>query len=86
MSPTAGQRAHSALVEMDLILDPSGARHVVEFAQLAPDFLITTDVIEHPPGEAEIVFRVDGDERRWTVLLPDGLGPRSKTARILKAD
>ncbi|MGH8017408.1 MAG: hypothetical protein ACREIA_03830 [Opitutaceae bacterium] len=70
---------------MDLILDPAGTRRVIEIAQLAPDFLITTDVIEHPPGEAEIVFRVDGHERRWMVRLPDGLGKTSKTARILKA-
>jgi hypothetical protein len=85
MSPTAGQRAHSALVEMDLILDPAGDRRVVEIAQLAPDFLITTDLVQHPPGRAEIVYRVDGYERRWMVLLPDGLTPASRTARILKA-
>ena len=70
---------------MDLILNPSGTPRVVEIAQLAPDFLITTDLVQHPPGPAEIVFRVDGKERRWMVVLPDGLGPTSKTARILKA-
>jgi hypothetical protein len=69
---------------MDLILDPSGSRRVIEIAQLAPDFLITTDRWEHPPGKAEIRYRVDGKERRWMVYLPDGLGPTSKTARILK--
>ena len=70
---------------MDLILDPAGRRRVVGIAQLAPDFLITTDLVQHPPGVAEIRYSVDGRERRWMVLLPDGLGPTSKTARILKA-
>lgn len=69
---------------MDLILDPSGSRRVVEIAQLAPDILITTDLIEHPPCAAEIVFRVDGAGRRWKVLLPNGLSSTSQTARILK--
>jgi hypothetical protein len=70
---------------MELILDPSGNRRVVEIAQPAPDFLITTDPAQHPPSKAEIVLRVDGYERRWAVLLPDGLAMGSRTARILKA-
>lgn len=70
---------------MDLILNPCGSRRVVELAQLGSGFLITSEPDEHPPGEAEIVLRVDGRERRRRVFLPDGLGKGSRTARMVKA-
>ncbi|MEO8353551.1 MAG: hypothetical protein ABI680_17620 [Chthoniobacteraceae bacterium] len=43
-------------------------------AQMGPDFLFIDEPIEHPPGEATIVFAVEGhDERCWKVWLPEGL-------------
>jgi hypothetical protein len=85
VSPTAGQRAHSARVEIELILDPAGQRTVVPVAQVGAGFLVTSESVECSPTDAELVLRVDGSERRRAVRLPDGLGTESREARILSA-
>jgi hypothetical protein len=55
---------------------------IIPVAQLGPDFLILDDPVEHPSGEAEIVLRVDENEQRWPVFLPDGLSRDRQTIRI----
>lgn len=60
---------HSAEIEMQLLVNGS----TLPIAQLGPDFLILRQTAAHPPTEATIVMRVDADEQRWAVRLPDGL-------------
>lgn len=45
----------------------------LSIGQMGSDFLFVDDPIDHPPAEATIVFRVDDNERRWQVRLPEGL-------------
>lgn len=45
----------------------------VGIAQLAHDFLILEESIDHPPSDAEIELSIDGRIKRWPVSLPNGL-------------
>lgn len=54
-------------------------------AQLGPDFLLLDEPMDHPPGEATIVFTVDDHERSWPVRLPDGLSADCERGAIAKA-
>lgn len=55
-------------------------------AQMGPDFLFIDEPIDHPPGEATIIFAVEGhDERRWKVWLPEGLAAGRERVVITKA-
>lgn len=57
----------------------------LSIGQMGPDFLLLDKTIDHPPGEATIVFRVEGnDERRWQVRLPDGLAAGRERVVIAK--
>ena len=51
-------------------------------AQLGPDFLLLRETLNHPPTDATIVMQVDGNERKWTVSLPDGLTAGIEEVRI----
>lgn len=51
-------------------------------AQLGPDFLLLRGTLSHPPTEATIVMQIDGNERQWTVKLPDGLAEGVERVRI----
>lgn len=53
-------------------------------AQLGPDFLILETPADLSVNEAEIVLRVDANERRWSVRLPDGLSATAQRTRIAK--
>jgi hypothetical protein len=58
----------------------------LSIAQMGPDFLFIDEPIEHPPGEATIVFAVEGsDEERWQVWLPEGLAAGRERVVIAKA-
>jgi hypothetical protein len=78
MQIASSQGGHSSRVEMHLMLD--GAAHRV--AQLGPDFLMLETPVDHPPVEAEFVFSVDDNCRRWTVRLPEGISRNSIRARL----
>ena len=65
--------AHSAIVNMSLIIGDK----VIEIYQMGPDFLYIAPAGDHPPCEATIVFQVDQNERRWQVMLPDGISKSS---------
>ena len=60
---------HSADVRMQLNV---GGRSL-KLAQLGPGFAILALPADVPPGDAEIVLSIDGNERRWNVILPNGL-------------
>jgi len=61
--------AYSANVQIQLHLNGL----TVSVAQLAPDFIILQQGVNHPPAQAELVLRVDESEHRRTVFLPEGL-------------
>lgn len=87
VASTAGQRAHSAKVEIELDPNATDRVRMDPVAQGGQEFLITREVVQHLPAEAEVVLRIDGCEDRRRVFLPDGLGQRgSKKSRIAKAD
>ena len=54
---------------MQLLVDGSA----LPIAQLGPDFLILRQTAAHPATEGTIVMRVDDNEQRWAVRLPDGV-------------
>ncbi len=54
-------------------------------AQMGPDFLLLDNGIDHPPDRAGIVLRVDSSERRWEVLLPDGIKAGGARVNIVRA-
>jgi hypothetical protein len=70
--------AHSARVEMQLIVDGSS----ISIAQMGPDFLLVDSTSDHPPGNAIIVLQIDDSERRWTVRLPNGIAAGSTRVAI----
>ena len=75
--PNRNSYGHSADVRMTLSVNG----HVLPIAQLGPDFLILRTSVEHVPAVAEISFSIDGNQRRWTVHLVNGIHPdRLKTA------
>ena len=47
-------------------------------AQAAPDFVILKTPAAVPAGPATIVMVVDGQERRWDVILPESSGPAER--------
>ena len=70
--------AHSADVRMQLCVNG----HVIPIAQMGPNFLLVNHTIHHPPAVAEIHLAIDGNESRWTVLLPEGLKPDCRRVPI----
>jgi hypothetical protein len=72
------QGGHSAQVNMQLLVNGGSVRVV----QMGPDFLLVDEPFDHPPADASVVLQVDGSERRWNVLLPEGLSALSKRVVI----
>ena len=70
MSSPPSTRAHSADVRMQLIFDGI----TLPLEQLGPDFVILRKpMTAMPPNIGEILLRIDGSERRWSVRLPEGI-------------
>ncbi len=65
---------------VDLSLEFAG--ETISLHAIGPDRITLREAYEAPPGPATVVMRVDGRERRWSVLLVDGLRPDSRIARI----
>jgi hypothetical protein len=78
MTTIRSTNGHSAEVRIQLFVDG----HVLKIAQIGPHFLMLDQLIEHPPGEAEILMTVDGKEERWRVHLPDGIRTTTPTTPI----
>jgi len=55
---------------------------VIAINQMGPDFLLIEPADDHPPGEATIVFQVDQSERRWQVMLPNGISKASNRVAL----
>jgi len=58
-----------------------------EFAvgQLGPKFLMLDVPASCAPTNAELIVTIDGDEKRRTIYLPDGLKPEVRMTPIAKA-
>lgn len=54
----------------------------ISVVQMGPDFLLVDAPINHPPGDASVILKVDESERRWNVRLPDGISAESKRVAI----
>ena len=53
--------------------------------QMGRDFLLIDSAGNHPPADASLVLRVDQNERRWNVRLPQGISANSNRVAILAA-
>ena len=56
--------------------------NTLSVAQLGPDFLILETSVEHPPADAILFFSIDGNERRRSIRLPDGISARNRRVAI----
>jgi hypothetical protein len=81
MQTSLGHSGHSAQIEMQLLVNGV----TLSIGQMGPDYLMLDASIDHPPTNATIVFSVDGNERRWTVRLPEGLSMDRERVVIAKA-
>ena len=77
----SSQGGHSARVTMQLLVGGGS----LPVAQMGPDFLLLDNPVDHPPGDASLVMRVDDSERRWNVHLPDGISAQSSRVTISAA-
>jgi hypothetical protein len=78
MLPLSTYGGHSALVEMNMIVNGSS----LPVAQMGPDFVLLNSLTEHPPAVATLVLKIDGTEERWNVHLPKGISPNTKHVAI----
>ena len=81
MMSLSSQGGHSAQVKMQLLVNGFS----IPIAQMGPDFLLVDGPINHPPGEASVVMRVDESESRWAVRLPAGMSSASNRVVIAPA-
>jgi len=68
MTEQLSTERYSAVV--DLRLFAQGKSYPL--AQIGPDFVIFKTPVKLEPCDATIIMHVDGEERRWSVALPDG--------------
>ena len=55
----------------------------IPIAQMGPDFVLLREPVSLPPCEATVVFRVDQEEERWLVRLPDGVAESKRVVIAL---
>ena len=65
---------------MQLVLEG----RTLPIAQQGVDFPVFDQPVDHPPGPADILLKVDRYETRWTVRLPDGLSASQKQVRLAR--
>jgi hypothetical protein len=78
MVPLSTQGGHSAHVTIRLLVN--GLSFTV--AQIGPDFIFLNVPVNHPPADASLIMRIDEDEERWNVRLPDGISAGQKRVEI----
>lgn len=54
----------------------------IPIAKMGPDYIIVNSASDHLPCDASIVLKVDDNERRWNVHLPDGISAGSKRVAL----
>jgi hypothetical protein len=72
------QGAHSAQVEMRLIVDGD----TISITHMGSDYLLVDSTKVYPPGEASIYLQVDQSESRSQVILPNGISKSSKRVTL----
>lgn len=78
MSQNSRNYRYSSTVDLNLEL----VGETISLHAIGPDRITLREAYEVPTGPATVVMRVDGDERRWSVLLVDDLRRDSRIARI----
>ena len=58
----------------------------IGITQMGPDFLFIEPAGDHPPGDATILLKVDDNERRWKVRLPEGISAESERVVIAASE
>jgi hypothetical protein len=56
--------------------------YVLSIGQFGPDFVILENPKDHPPADTEIAVWINGREKRWNVLLPDGIKSGKSQTKI----
>jgi hypothetical protein len=72
---------HSAKVEMELHLHEK----IISVNQVGPGFLLLDALTGHAPGSGILILRVDGNEHRIQVSLPEGIAANSERVSITVA-
>jgi hypothetical protein len=72
---------HSAEVLMWL---DCGDRGQIHLSRIAPKYVVTTEEVDIPAGDADLVVVVDGDEMRTRVHVADS--SRGRVARVHPVD
>ena len=78
MTANPQKLGYSSDVQMHLFVNG----RILSIGQLSIDFIMLDDAVDLPPSEAVISLSIDGDERRWTVHLPDGIKAGDVRTRI----
>ncbi len=78
MTANPQKLGYSADVQMQLFVDG----RILSIGQLSIGFMMLDDPVDLPPSEAVISLTIDGDERRWTVYLLDGIKAGDVRTRI----
>jgi hypothetical protein len=58
----------------------------ISVAQMGRDFVLVDSPVNHPPGIACLILKVDQTERRWNVRLPDGISTDARRVAIAPAE
>ena len=76
--PLSSRGGHSAIDNIRLLLNGDD----IPVAQMGPDYLFIDSPVDRQPGEATLVLKVDLNESRWQVWLPDGISAKSEKVAI----
>jgi hypothetical protein len=74
---------HSAEVRMWLDCGPHGR---VDLSRVTPTSVVAREPRDVPPGDADLVVVVDGEEMRTRVHIANGLSRTSRVALVLPVD
>jgi hypothetical protein len=74
--------AHSAIVEMELIINGTS----IGITHMGRDFVLIESPADHPPGEADLMLNVDESKSQWKVRLPGGISKDSKRVALAVID
>jgi hypothetical protein len=80
MSTDLSLDRHSSVADFELLAH----NRSYDVAQVAPEFLILETPTEIPPGPATLVIRLEGEEIRRQLTLPDGATCNSTRVRICR--
>jgi hypothetical protein len=71
---------YSAEIDLRLQL----GEQIISLHAVGPERIKLREPMDAPPGPAEVIVIIDGEESRSPVMLPDGLSRDSKYARTIR--